>query len=541
VGRFECTATNITEATCLDALDDRGGTDPAGGELRYGDRPHFQNPHLQAFFDVKGPSLYHLTEAIDGRVPEDPALGGEVMVQPTGTYWVQRRPFFIWFGPYMPHAGPSYDVLFEHLYDPAPGGLEFPYHEEEFKHYARVSWVDAMLGGVRYHLKRACACAPDGSIRSLYDNTVLLVLADHGFLPYRSKGNPTEDGQRTPLVISAPEDRTDASLTLADRVFWDEVPNAIDLLPTILEYSQAAGGQERRWFDATEPLERDYPHGRPLRTLITDRRNGTVPATRRQLIFGEDSASNAQNNTPDGGLPRYVLNRPGLFGVCTVEFVNGAYKHVHPCLSDADCTAQAPSLVSCVCPPNSAPGCTGSGTDGKWKRCENRPWKRCATDANCQQPGYFGSADCNGGTCRTLAGSYKDFAGKPCTHPAQCFPPGVCAPLVLKAVADTSAGGNSTVTRLYDVGWNPDETDVDEQGVPLELKARLGSSYMSLPVGNSLRERLEDCIDTFSFLRDRSSPLNGQNETWKDLELCPAPLGNWYQPQTAGLLWWDAP
>jgi hypothetical protein len=496
---------------------------------------------------VKGPSLYHVTEAIHGREPDAPAIGGQVMVQvmvpPPGTsYWVQRRPFFIWFGPYMPHAGPSYDVLFEHLYDPAPGGLAFPYHEEEFQHYARVSWLDAMIGGVRYHLKRACACAPDGSIRSLYDNTVLIVLAGHGFLPYRSKGNTTEDGQRTPLVISAPEDRTDASLTLADRVFWDEVPNAIDLLPTILEYSKVPGGQERRWFDATQPLERDYPHGRPLRTLITDRRNGTVPATRRQLIFGEESASDAQNNTPDGGLPRYVLNRPGLFGVCTTAFVStvdSAYKHVHPCLSDADCTAQSPSLGSCHCPPNSAPGCTGSGPDVKWKRCENRPWKRCATDSHCTEYYIFTNLDCRFGQCQTLTGSYKDFAGKPCTSFAQCLPPGVCAPLVLKAVADTSTGGLSTITRLYDVGWNPDETDVDEQGVPLELKVRLGQDYMAAGTGDLL-DRLAKCINTFSLLLDRSG--DGQRDSWKETpNLCPAPLGNWYRPPTPPYVWWNAP
>jgi len=544
MGKIECTEKNVAEAACLDALDDRGAPpaeDPAGGELRYGDRPHFQNPYLQAFFDVPGPSLYQLTHAIDGRDPE-PAQGGPVMVQPSGTYWVQRRPFFIWFGPELPHAGPTPDLLLQHLYDPAPGDGQAPYEGEEFEHYARVSWLDAAIGGVRYHLKRACTCARDGSIRSLYDNTVLIVLTDHGFLPYKSKGTPTEDCQRTPLVISAPADRNDADLTLADRVFWDEVPNAIDLLPAILEYSETTTGQDRRWFAASQALEEDYPHGRPLRTLITDLRNGALPASRRQLIFGEKSESGANNNyNPDSGLPRYVLNRPGLFGVCTTAFVNGAYSHVHPCLSDADCTAQTPSLGSCVCPPGSAPGCTtNEPNDGKWKRCENRPWKRCATDSNCQQPGFFGGADCLGGTCRTLTGSYKDFAGKTCTQQAQCFPPGVCAPLVLKAVADTSSGGNSTITRLYDLGWNPDETDVDQQGAPLQLLARLGLNYMTAGTGDLL-ERLAKCIDTFSFLRDRSTPSDGKNETWKDIENCPAPLGNWYQPQTAGLLWWDAP
>jgi len=36
------------------------------------------------------------------------------------------------------------------------------------------------------------------------------------------------------MIINAPEDRNDTGLDLADRVFPFEVPDAIDLLPTIL-------------------------------------------------------------------------------------------------------------------------------------------------------------------------------------------------------------------------------------------------------------------------------------------------------------------
>lgn len=556
IGHVKCS--NLTAAAkdaCLDALDD-GGADalPTTGDLEYGDRPHFKNPHLAAFFDVQGESLYKITQAIDGRVPAPPQ-GGPVIVKvvpPTGPdYWVQRRPFFIWFGIFIPHVGPTPDGVLEALYDPAPSDGSPPYHKEEFQHYARVSWLDAVTGGLRYHLKRSCVCGANGQVQSLYDNTVIIFLTDHGFLPLDSKGFTTEDGQRVPLVISAPEDRG-AALPLNQRVFWDEVPNAIDLLPTIIEYSQSGNGLDRRWFPGVSAnLDEDYPHARRLRALITARRQGSVSADRRNLIFGENSTPNAQtNNTPNSGMPRYVLSRPGLFGVCQTAFDNAGKKHVHPCLADQDCNTHSPSLGKCVCPPGSSSWCSGTGTDGQWMRCVNRPWKRCAGDGQCVDFAFGVNLDCSGGSCQTRLGSYKDFAGKSCTvgQGPQCFPPGVCAPLVLKAVADTADPntGEATVTRLYDLGWNPDELNQDETGEALELKTRLGPLYMAqagLLVGERMLTRLTKCIDAFAKIVDRIQ--DGKAETWSEKAAlpkdCPPPLGNWYRPASGGNLWWDAP
>jgi len=382
-GKVKCASLPAAQKpACFDRLDDPHSGTPA---LRYGDpdQPHFKNPDTRAFFDPVAGSLYSVVQAIDGGAAAPgraPASGGAVM-HDLGNGWVQRRPFFIWFGPNIPHAGTSPDRMLEDLYDPNPiASQQVPYYADEFLHYARVSWLDMMTGGLVYHLKRACTCgttAGPANIRSLYDNTVIIMLMDNGFLPVLSKTTPSEDAQRTPLIINAPEYRA----TVPQRVFADEIPNAIDLLPTIIEYSQSANGQARRWFPAwsgsAPELTQDYPHGHPLRTLIGARHGGAIPDYRRNLVFGEQGDSNVQdNNTLGSGMPRYVVTRPGLFGVCETAF---ASTQVHPCLDDSDCNTLSPSLGRCVCPPNSASWCTSvGGTDGRWKRCVNRPYLRCS-------------------------------------------------------------------------------------------------------------------------------------------------------------------
>jgi len=265
VGKVSCGQGEVqNEVTCLAEV-----AKPHTG-LRYGDAPHFKSPPIDASFDVQGPSLRPLVDAIDGRLVE-PDTGGPVMVNPTGDpakEWVQRRPFFIWFGPHMPHNNATAPQIFRDLYDPDGNSSTKPFQPDEHKHYGNVSWTDAVVGGLRYHLKRSCVCGAGSTTPvSLYENTVFLFLSDHGFLPFNSKGQTTEDGQRTVLIVSDPDDRADTELAYADRVFPQEIPAAIDLLPTIIEYSQADNGLDREWFPtgagATAELEEDYPHGRP--------------------------------------------------------------------------------------------------------------------------------------------------------------------------------------------------------------------------------------------------------------------------------------
>jgi hypothetical protein len=554
IGKIECgNLPSAQRSACLAQLDDG---DTAGPNLRYGDRPHFKNPSTAAYFDLQQQSLFRLVQAIDGggssaqyAGSQAPAQGGSVMLN-AGAGWVQRRPFFMWFGPNLPHEPPHPDRILEDLYDPSPSDGETPYHQEEFYHYARVSWLDMMTGGLIYHLKRACSCAPGGGIRSLYDNTAIVFLSDHGFLPWQSKRTPSEDSQRTPLIINAPEYRV---TTPIERVFADEIPNAIDLLPTIIEYSQApVAGQNRRWFPGwaggNADLQEDYPHDRPLRTLIAARHNSAVPTYRRNLFFGEQSTENARgNNQPASGMPRYVVTRPGLLGVCQLAYVGAqAPNHLHPCLSNADCILPGQNLGQCVCPPISGAWCSGITGDTKWKRCVNRPWLRCAADLDCRS--MFGSAelDCLNGTCTTqtgaYGGSYKDFAGKACTRGDQCMPPGVCQPFVLKAVVDDLTGQppSNRIQRIYDLGWSPKDEPYPVSNSAIELLTRLGDAYLGLPTdSNSLKVRLGKCIDTFANQADRN--VSGVMDNWKETALCGLPLGNWWQPATPGLLWWDAP
>jgi len=505
LGLSTCDRRGVDTEECLDSIE------PTDGALHFGEKPlpAFGTPHLETFFDFND-HLARVTQAIDGytTLPDDEF--GPVMVpltspQTASTPWAQRRPFFMWFGIHTPHTNTTAPEIFRHLYDPDPGDPTDPYDPEEFAHYARVSWLDWIFGGLRYHLQRSCVCGADGTLESLEDNTVYIWLSDHGYLPDESKGNLTEDGLRTPLIVSTPEDRASTTLSPDDRVFWDEVPNAIDLLPTILEYSASGrSSEDRAYFSTTQALQVDYPHGRGIRTWISELRGTGSVDERRFLTFGEEGTSTAQgNNTVESGFPRHLVTSPGLLGVCDEEFEDVG-KHAHPCLSDADCNQHDPSLGTCNCPPGS-PSCTGTATSGNWGRCVNFPRWRCDEDSDCAAP------LCLSGKCASpgvfAPHAYADFANKACTDHVQCVPPGACHPLTLKIKSLQVDGGDvPTLDEVYDVESDP----TDNRNI-LEV---VGSEYMSPDMTTPLGLMFRRCLAHLSRIED----LSGDNalDNWHD-------------------------
>jgi arylsulfatase A-like enzyme len=354
----------------------------------------------------------------------------------------QTHPFFVWYAPEIPHQGNVADPHFLALYPDLP--------DAERQHLARISWLDVGVQAIEEYLQGSCVCAksPGGAPvkQSLYDSTVVMVIGDQGFLLPASKGEPTENNLRQVLIVSDPRQRKPAP-TVPPHVFSADFAHVADIMQTMLGYA-----------DVPPPLRPAYWFARDLKPIIENPNLGPI----RNIQFGEPGK---QSITASVG-PHFAINRPGLVGVCA----NGVdpklgYTHHRPCVRDADCTRHGAAEGPCV-----RPGQPMSN------RCVNRPDLRCGKDADCAP------SLCRAGRCQHAAslGSYKDFDGKACAGDANCVPPGVCQPLMLKAFAD----GQGAVNQLWDINFDPDETQ--------DLLA-LDGDYL----GPCIRSEFEHCLFGF--------------------------------------------
>lgn len=355
---------------------------------------------------------------------------------------ILTHPFFIWYGPNIPHDGNNPEPFFLSLYPNLQPAIQ--------QHFARISWLDVGIQAVLQYLQGSCVCGQDATgapvKQALFDRTVVIVLADQGYLLPNAKGQPTENNLRQVLIISDPRQRPPSS-TLAPHVFSDDLVHISDLMPTILDY---AGVPPGRW-----PV---YAFARDLKPLIEDPSRAPI----RDIQFGEPGSQNITVSVQS----HFAINRALMVGVCANAVDPGfGYNHHRPCVRDADCDAGGRLEGPCISPGDPAA-----------QRCVNRPDVRCATDAACAV------GLCTSGRCRhdPSLGSYKSFDGSACFADAQCAPPGVCRPIMLKAVA-TPLG---TVASLYDINFDPDEAN--------DL-LELDPGYL----GPCLRSEFEQCLFQF--------------------------------------------
>jgi uncharacterized sulfatase len=148
----------------------------------------------------------------------------------------ERKPFFIWYAPLLPHDphNPP-DKIFAKYKGKGPT-------PEAEKYFAMVEWFDNTCGELDEHLEK----------NGLKENTVILYLADNGWdanLGYkgnRSKLSPYENGIRTPMFVRWP-----AKL----KPLRDEqtLAHVIDIPTTILEITGAKKPNDLRGLDLTDP------------------------------------------------------------------------------------------------------------------------------------------------------------------------------------------------------------------------------------------------------------------------------------------------
>jgi N-sulfoglucosamine sulfohydrolase len=207
----------------------------------------------------------------------------------------QDKPFFMWFAAIDAHRdwdqplaagphGPADAVVPPYLVDG-------PATREDLAHYYNeVHRFDANIGRVVDELKR----------QGVYENTILIVMADNGRPFPRDKSYLTDSGIKTPLVIHWPAGITRPAVP-------GSLVSTIDLAPTILEL---AGVARPRSFQGVSlvPVLRDPTT--KLRDFVFAERNWHVQRYHERMVRHGDFV--------------YIRNNlPGLTGFNIVNHTNG--------------------------------------------------------------------------------------------------------------------------------------------------------------------------------------------------------------------------
>jgi arylsulfatase A-like enzyme len=167
----------------------------------------------------------------------------------------QKKPFFLWYAPFLPHTphNPPERLLKKYLKEGRPKSVS--------EYYAMCEWFDETCGELLDIIDKAGA----------RENTLVVYVADNGWIQSpkhnkyapRSKQTPYEGGVRTPILYSWP-----GKIAPGERT---ELASSIDIVPTML----AAAGAK-------------IPEGLPGLNLLPNLENGTPIA--RDTIFGESFA-----------------------------------------------------------------------------------------------------------------------------------------------------------------------------------------------------------------------------------------------------------
>lgn len=182
----------------------------------------------------------------------------------------ERKPFFLWYAPFMPHTPHTPP---QRLFDKYKGkGVE---SDHVARYYAMVEWFDETVGQLLGRLEE----------KGLTGNTLVVYVADNGwiqdpngpgFAP-KSKQSANEGGTRQPILFSWP-----GRIRPGDRK--EQLCSSVDIVPTAL----AAAGAER-------------PGNLPGLNLLPILESGGP--TPRKEVFGETFAHDvAEIDSPEATL-----------------------------------------------------------------------------------------------------------------------------------------------------------------------------------------------------------------------------------------------
>jgi uncharacterized sulfatase len=133
----------------------------------------------------------------------------------------QKKPFFIWYAPMMPHSPHTPP---DHLFQKYKAkGIQ---SDHVARYYAMVEWFDQTCGQLMDKIEA----------KGLTENTLFVYIADNGWIPLadkpavdfeRSKQSPFDGGVRTPIFVSWPGHIKPTVMA--------EAASAVDILPTLLK------------------------------------------------------------------------------------------------------------------------------------------------------------------------------------------------------------------------------------------------------------------------------------------------------------------
>ncbi len=154
--------------------------------------------------------------------------GGEKMWIPSLKERDKDKPFFFWFASYDAHRpwGPN---RFSKAIDPKQ--LEVPItlvdndstRLDLSKYFIEVKRFDFYVGEVVKELKK----------QGVYDNTIILVMADNGRPFPRDKTRLYDSGMKTPFIVHWPRQITQSSVT-------NSLISSVDIAPTLLDLCQVS-------------------------------------------------------------------------------------------------------------------------------------------------------------------------------------------------------------------------------------------------------------------------------------------------------------
>ena len=189
---------------------------------------------------------------IDGRHGDDGLKIGREGIEPVTEFIDQavsdKKPFFVWYAPFMPHTPhqPPQRILQKYS-----DKIE---SKSVAKYYAMCEWFDETCGQLIDHLKK----------QNLRDKTLIVYVCDNGwiqnpekrgYLP-RSKQTPYEGGVRTPIFFSWPN-----KIPAGDR---PELCSSIDITPTILAVAGLKADPELPGLNLLPNLEASQPINREI-------------------------------------------------------------------------------------------------------------------------------------------------------------------------------------------------------------------------------------------------------------------------------------
>jgi len=189
----------------------------------------------------------------------------------------EKKPFFVWYAPFMPHTPHTPpDRLFQKY---KAKGIESDFVA---KYYAMVEWFDETCGQLIDRIEQ----------KGLTENTLFVYVADNGWIQQekgggyapRSKQSANEGGTRQPIMFSWKG-------TIKPGMRGEQLCSSIDMLPTAL----AAAGS---------PI----PEQLPGLNLLPILKSGEP--TSRKVVFGESFAHDVANidKPEDTLLYRWVID-----------------------------------------------------------------------------------------------------------------------------------------------------------------------------------------------------------------------------------------